>query len=193
MKVISLLQPWATLVVIGAKKIETRSWNTTYRGPLAIHASRKVTRQQVDLARSQPFWDALKSFDKLPAGAIIGSVTVGETFFTQDAEAWIREAWIRTVNSSGKMTEDQLEAQLSGMVARERAFGDYTSGRVGWRLTDPVIFARPVPAKGSLGLWEFPICRKCGCTDEDCRVCIEKTGSPCSWVADGLCSACARQ
>lgn len=33
-------------------------------------------------------------------------------------------------------------------------------------------------------------CRICGCTDRDCRQCIEKTGSPCSWVAEDLCSAC---
>jgi hypothetical protein len=34
-------------------------------------------------------------------------------------------------------------------------------------------------------------CRVCGCTDEDCRQCIEKTGIACSWVAPDLCSACA--
>ena len=39
MKAISLLQPWATLVSIGAKRVETRSWRTDYRGPIAIHAS----------------------------------------------------------------------------------------------------------------------------------------------------------
>ncbi|MGN6693884.1 MAG: Lsr2 family DNA-binding protein [Aquihabitans sp.] len=33
-------------------------------------------------------------------------------------------------------------------------------------------------------------CRQCGCTDWDCAGCIERTGSPCSWVADDLCSAC---
>ena len=33
-------------------------------------------------------------------------------------------------------------------------------------------------------------CRICGCTDEDCSQCIEKTGRPCSWVEPGLCSAC---
>jgi hypothetical protein len=33
-------------------------------------------------------------------------------------------------------------------------------------------------------------CRVCGCTDEDCRGCIERTGLPCSWVEDDLCSAC---
>jgi hypothetical protein len=34
-------------------------------------------------------------------------------------------------------------------------------------------------------------CRVCGCTDDDCSMCIERTGAPCSWVADDLCSACA--
>lgn len=34
-------------------------------------------------------------------------------------------------------------------------------------------------------------CRVCGCTEEDCRQCIEKTGSPCHWVGADLCSACA--
>ena len=34
-------------------------------------------------------------------------------------------------------------------------------------------------------------CRVCGCTDDDCRQCIEKTGEPCHWVEEDLCSACA--
>ncbi|MFL5810056.1 MAG: PRTRC system protein E [Flavisolibacter sp.] len=33
-------------------------------------------------------------------------------------------------------------------------------------------------------------CRVCGCTDEDCHQCIEKTGFACHWVEDDLCSAC---
>lgn len=35
-------------------------------------------------------------------------------------------------------------------------------------------------------------CRVCGCTDDDCRQCIERTGKPCSWVEPDLCSACRR-
>jgi PRTRC genetic system protein E len=35
-------------------------------------------------------------------------------------------------------------------------------------------------------------CRVCGCTDSDCRQCIEKTGEPCYWVDDDLCSACVQ-
>jgi len=46
---------------------------------------------------------------------------------------------------------------------------------------DNVIY-HPVP--------EVRKCRVCGCTDMNCSQCIEKTGSPCHWVADDLCSAC---
>lgn len=34
-------------------------------------------------------------------------------------------------------------------------------------------------------------CRVCGCTDDNCAGCIERTGTPCYWVAKDLCSACA--
>ena len=40
MKAITLHQPWASLVALGVKTIETRSWPTKYRGPLAIHAGK---------------------------------------------------------------------------------------------------------------------------------------------------------
>ena len=46
-KVLTLTQPWATLVAIGAKKIETRSWSASYRGPLAIHAAARAACQRV--------------------------------------------------------------------------------------------------------------------------------------------------
>ena len=36
-------------------------------------------------------------------------------------------------------------------------------------------------------------CRICGCTDNDCRQCIKKTGNPCWWVEEDLCSACQEQ
>jgi hypothetical protein len=41
---------------------------------------------------------------------------------------------------------------------------------------------------------EFPEpqkCRVCGCTDDDCSECIARTGHPCHWVEEDLCSACA--
>jgi NTP pyrophosphatase (non-canonical NTP hydrolase) len=34
-------------------------------------------------------------------------------------------------------------------------------------------------------------CRFCGCTDDDCSGCINKTGEPCHWIDKDVCSACA--
>lgn len=34
-------------------------------------------------------------------------------------------------------------------------------------------------------------CRVCGCTEGNCRQCINLTGYPCRWIAEDLCSACA--
>jgi activating signal cointegrator 1 len=41
-KALTLHQPWASLIALGHKSIETRSWSTKYRGPLAIHAGASV-------------------------------------------------------------------------------------------------------------------------------------------------------
>lgn len=38
MKTLTLKQPWATLIAKGLKEYEFRSWKTSYRGPLLIHA-----------------------------------------------------------------------------------------------------------------------------------------------------------
>ena len=38
-----------------------------------------------------------------------------------------------------------------------------------------------------------PECRLCGCTDDDCFDCYMKTGEPCHWVEEDLCSSCAAQ
>ena len=62
MKVLSIKQPYAELVVSGRKKIELRKWNTKYRGEFLIHASKIPDKR------------AMKKFvfRNLPLGAIIG-------------------------------------------------------------------------------------------------------------------------
>jgi len=183
MKVISLLQPWATLVVIGAKRIETRSWDTKYRGPIAIHASKGLSKAQRAICKQEKFADALAEINELPLGKIIGAVTLHSTFKSEDfptafgAKAQALEYGPTTAH-----------AIVGGM--REHEFGDFSPGRFGWDLRDPISFVHPIDVRGSLGIWNFPLCRKCGCWQQDCRGCIEKTGYPCSWVEEDLCSAC---
>ena len=44
MRALSLWQPWASLIYDGRKTIETRSWEMLYRGPLAIHAAKRIEK-----------------------------------------------------------------------------------------------------------------------------------------------------
>lgn len=46
MKALTIRQPWADLIASGEKQIENRTWQTDYRGPLAIHAGRTVNWHQ---------------------------------------------------------------------------------------------------------------------------------------------------
>ena len=59
MKAITLWQPWASLIAVGAKRIETRSWSTNYRGPLAVHASlRRPEYQRIGPYTVEDWWNA---------------------------------------------------------------------------------------------------------------------------------------
>lgn len=41
---LSIQQPWAWLIVNGHKDIENRDWRTNFRGPVAIHAGKKIDK-----------------------------------------------------------------------------------------------------------------------------------------------------
>ena len=45
-KALSIQQPWAWLIVNGHKDIENRDWRTNFRGPVAIHAGKKIETYQ---------------------------------------------------------------------------------------------------------------------------------------------------
>jgi len=42
MKVLTIREPWASLIVNGYKEYEFRSWKTNYRGKILIHAGLKI-------------------------------------------------------------------------------------------------------------------------------------------------------
>lgn len=147
MKSISLLQPWAQLVVMGAKRIETRSWNTQYRGPLLIHASKKddsVNRQWYYQWR-EGFKLKTSDWEDLPFGAIIGKVDLVQTIaFDKNRHAIENKTGVKFANDVFQFSEQEL------------AFGDFGPGHFGWLLQNPVLFKEPIPYKGALSIWEFP-------------------------------------
>ncbi|MBY4726644.1 MULTISPECIES: ASCH domain-containing protein [Burkholderia] len=77
MKALSIRQPWAWLVAHGHKDIENRSWPTSYRGPLLIHASKGMTRAEYENAMRFAIvagvaYEQLQRFDDSARGGIIG-------------------------------------------------------------------------------------------------------------------------
>lgn len=132
MKAISLLQPWASL--IGAKMIETRSWSTKYRGPLAIHASKGFPKLIRELCNREPFKTILSrtgfNLDNLPLGKIVATCDLVDIIK-------ITPEFIATVQSP------------------ELDFGFYEVGRYAWILEDVKRLEKPIPAKGALSIWEW--------------------------------------
>jgi hypothetical protein len=86
---------------------------------------------------------------------------------TSSAMEAMRRAAAKAVNASGRLAEDvrALPEQIT-LHGKDGAF----------------------TARYSLG--KVRSCCVCGCTEDDCRQCIAKTGEPCSWVEEDLCSAC---
>ena len=152
MKTLSLWQPWATLIAIGAKRIETRSWYTPYRGPLAIHAAKTHNQDMIDAMMLEPFRYALKSAglkcemravggyhaDQIPLGCVVATCDLVECIKVE----------------THTMFPNSLNSRIPPNEP-ERSFGDYTPGRYAWFLENiqPV---NPFPFKGRQQLFEVP-------------------------------------
>lgn len=138
-KVITLTQPWATLIAIGAKHIETRGWGTRYRGPIAIHAAKGLdpvggVGGLLQLCATPPFAEVLAQHGlrpgELPRGAVVcAAALVG--------------------------CDTMTPASIARVDQPERSFGFYEPGRYAWRLQNTYRLARPYPIRGRLGLGDL--------------------------------------
>jgi len=141
MKAITVWQPWATLIAIGCKKIETRSWKTSYRGALAIHAAKHFPKEARDLCVLEPFHSILKEAGyanqigiivpaRLPTGVVVATCILRSVI-------------------------EITERNASGLKDPELSFGDFTPGRYAWFLDNIQKLEEPIPARGRQRLWEF--------------------------------------
>jgi hypothetical protein len=138
MKAITILQPWANLIANGAKKIETRSWATKYRGEIAIHAG--LGHQGMKLFMSTPELKKLLPFVGFyPYGAVIAIAELADC--------------LKIINGNRLDGAPFYEEQFE-IAKREIPFGDYTPGRYAWILANVRRIA-PVPAKGMQRIWNW--------------------------------------
>lgn len=139
-KALTILEPWASLIACGAKKVETRSWPTKYRGPIAIHAGKRINQESAFL---NPIYSTLMTADLDPNKA--SSLSPGKVIAIAELKYCLQ------INESHVhyLKEDQANG-----VNNEYAFGDYTLGRYAWVLAN-VRRIEPIPAKGLQRIWDW--------------------------------------
>lgn len=143
MKCLSLWQPWAHLMEIGAKQNETRSWSTSYRGTLAIHAAKKWSLDLAAMALREYFKEIyLPIMEKGGSGS----------YYERLARHLSFGAIIAVVDLYGCEEITSTNAPQGS----ERAFGDYTPGRFMWMTRNVRRLPEPIPFRGAQGLFEVP-------------------------------------
>ena len=140
---LTLTQPWASLVIVGAKRIETRSWRTPHRGTMAIHAAKGFPRWARE-TREEPEFAAELGPNPLPIGKILGTCRLISCIPTRE----LQENRVIEVDYLAGCGDFYLDD-------RERRFGDYAPGRWAWLLADVKPLPDPAPATGALGLWQW--------------------------------------
>lgn len=88
MKALTICEPWATLIADGHKRVENRTWRTTHRGPLAIHAGKSLARY-TELARAPDAFRArygvpLPARATLRPGAVLAIATLEDVVTLTD-------------------------------------------------------------------------------------------------------------
>lgn len=129
MKVLTLKEPFATLIMKKIKYIETRSWKTNYRGELYIHAGlakiRKEERERKELSK-------LYNDNELNFGYIICKCRLVDCIY---------------------MTEEFIEKEKKKDI-NNFISGRYEVGRYAWIL-DNIEIIEPIKVKGQLGIWNY--------------------------------------
>jgi hypothetical protein len=135
MKALTVYQPWASLECLGLKGTETRSWSTSYRGPLAIHAGVKwndyLRERQRELHSYLVRHGALGLPGDLPRGVILAVGSLVDCL-------------------------QVTEGNQTMFSAFDRIAGDLSLGRWAWVLEDVRPLRHPVPCRGMQGIWTVP-------------------------------------
>lgn len=163
MKALTLTQPYATLVALGVKRIETRGWSTDYRGWLAIHAGMNLNavggpRGLRSLLRlNDPICHALRdahpglSNDEictaLPRGAVIAVATLVDVVRLTAESPYRYERAVGDRVVRWELSKDEV------------AMGNYRPVRCLWLLADVYPLVHPAWCKGKQRLWDWEATR----------------------------------
>ena len=130
---LTVQQPWASLIMAGAKVWEWRNWHTEYRGLLWIHAAKEPPVELEVLRREEDFRRALGEWEEdnpLPCGKLLGQVELLDCCLA-------KVVW----------------PQLTEL---ERELGTFRHGNYAWKLRVVEVLHEPWACPGRRGLWYPP-------------------------------------
>lgn len=131
MKALTIIEPWATLLMMGKKRYETRDWQIGYRGLLAIHSGKKVlTERDYNLG----VVDCMENSEITPE------------ILEKNRGKIIAVGFLQVIYL---MTEDFINAQSE----TEKDLGYWQVGKYAWYINDIKLLHQPIPARGMPGLW----------------------------------------
>lgn len=138
-RLLSLWQPWASLIAMGVKKVETRHWSSPYRGLLAIHAAKR----KIDAAglRLLGCIDGEIDASTFPYGAIVAVAKIWTVSrMTKDG---VGETYCWIPCPSGRT--------VFYPTAVEKSCGHWEEGRYAWIL-EAIRPIEPIYTPGKQGL-----------------------------------------
>jgi hypothetical protein len=147
MKAITIWQPYATLLAIKEKRLETRGRRTHYRGAIAIHAAKYIDR----VACEKPEIKAALArhgctVDNLPTGSIVAIANLTECWEVVGEEEGVQSC----------LLDSQKNRTMSiAQDSNEFLFGDFSVGRFALEMSDVNRLASPISVKGQQGIWNW--------------------------------------
>ena len=126
MKVITIKQPWATLIAKGYKEYEFRTWKTKYRGDILIHAGKKIDKKAIERFKYLNL--------EYPVGKIIAQATITDCVY-------VDEEFTKKMYKKDPIV-------YKGLISKEDWHG------YGFKLEN-VKEINPIEINGKLSLWDY--------------------------------------
>jgi len=139
MRALTILQPYAWLIASGPKRVENRTWPTRYRGPLLIHAGKR-------LAPNDWWYDDLLA-SRWRAPLPLPAFHDGEVVTNWARRAFPFGALVGVCELTGC-----VQYSPAGSLAENR----WASGPFCWILDNVHAFADPIGYRGQRGLFHVP-------------------------------------
>lgn len=127
MKVITVKQPFATLIAEGLKEYEFRTWRTKFRGDILIHAGKGIDKKAMERYKHLNL--------DYPSGKIIAKATITDCVYVDDK------------------LKDELQVKdplvYYGILQKDSDWDGY-----GFKLEN-IEKIEPIEINGKLSLWDY--------------------------------------